>query len=250
VCTLAVFTRVFPAHPLVVAANRDELLARLATPPGLLREAPPRAVGGRDAVARGTWLGVNEDGLIAGVLNRRVPAPPDPACRSRGLLCADLLAYGAAVEAAARLATEPAGRYNPFNLLVADRADAFVASQPPGERPRVTRLEAGLHLLTNLDLNDPTCPRIAASHRHFVTVGDAFAHTGDVPALVERLQAVLGDHATPLDPRGPGSLCVHAESYGTRSSSVIVVPAVGRMLYFHADGPPCHTPLEPIALPF
>jgi uncharacterized protein with NRDE domain len=164
-------------------------------------------------------------------------------------LCADLLAYGTAAEAAARLGTEPAGRYNAFNLLVADRAEAFVASQPPGERPRVTRLEPGLHLVTNLDLNDPTCPRIAASHRHFVTAGDAFARTGDVPSLVEHLQVVLGDHTTPLDPRGPGSLCVHAASYGTRSSSVIVVPAAGRLAYFHADGPPCRTPLAPVALP-
>src|SRR5207248_3231823 len=145
---------------------------------------------------------------------------------------------------------EPARRYNAFNLLVADRRDGFVVSQPAGESPHAARLERGLHVLTNLDVNDPTCPRIAASHRHFAAAGEAFAREHDVDAFVQRLREVLADHATALDPRGPGSLCVHAGPYGTRSSSVLLVPPSGGARYFHADGPPCTTALEPVALPF
>jgi len=251
VCTLAVFLGAFPTHPLVVAANRDEYLARPAAPPDLLRASAPRAWGGRDLAAGGTWLGVGETALVAGLLNRRSPAPPDPACRSRGLLCLELVGCASAAEAAARVAAEPAGRYNPFNLLLADPREAFVASQPRGAAPRVTRLPPGLHLVTNLDVNDPTCPRIAASHHGFVAAGAAFARDADVDGLVTRLRAVLADHATALDPRGPGSLCVHGDGYGTRSATVVLVPAAGRPLrYFHADGPPCRTPLAPVALPF
>ncbi|HYR97072.1 MAG TPA: NRDE family protein [Candidatus Binatus sp.] len=249
-CTLAAFVGVFPGHPLVVAANRDEYLDRPATPPVVLRDEAPRAVGGRDLTAGGTWLGVTDAGLVCGVLNRRSPAPPDPACRSRGLLCLDLLGSGGAAAAAASIASEPRGRYNPFNVLIADRGAAFVASQPQGEEPRVSRLDPGLHLLTNLDLNDPTCPRIAASHRHFAEAGAAFADERDVAAFVARLQTVLADHATALDPRGPGSLCVHAGPFGTRSSTVVLVASEGGPLYFHADGPPCRTRLEPVRLPF
>jgi uncharacterized protein with NRDE domain len=251
VCTLAAFVRVFPAWPLVVAANRDEFLARPATPPLLLRGEPPRVIGGRDLAAGGTWLGIAEGGLVAGILNRRTSTPPDPTRRSRGRLCLELLASPAAVDAAARAAAEPAGRYNPFNLLVADRTEAFVVSQPAAERPREMRLEPGLHLLTNLDLDDPTCPRIAASHRRFATAGDAFARDGDVDRLVVRLRDILADHSTALDPRGPGSLCVHAGPYGTRSSSVLLLPAgASGARYLHADGPPCSTPLGPVSLPF
>src|SRR5206468_2403355 len=124
---------------------------------------------------------------------------------------------------------------------------AFVVSQPRNERPGATRLEPGLHLLTNLDLNDPTCPRIAASHRGFAAAGDGFGRDGDLDALVARLQTVLADHATALDPRGPGSLCVHMGPYGTRSSSVLLVPEVAEPVrYFHADGPPCQTRLLPV----
>jgi uncharacterized protein with NRDE domain len=251
VCTLAVYHCAFPEWPLVVAANRDEFLARPATGPTLLRETPPRAFGGRDLVAGGTWLGVAEQGMVAGLLNRRSPAPPDPARRSRGQLCLDALACADAATAARSAGSGPAGRYNAFNLLAGDRRAAFVVSQPTDEAPRVLQLEQGLHVLTNLDVNDPRCPRIAASQRAFAAAGDAFARDGDVDAFVVRLRAVLGDHTTPLDPRGPGSLCVHGDGYGTRSSTVILVGAGESLLhYFHADGPPCRTALAAIALPF
>jgi uncharacterized protein with NRDE domain len=250
VCTLAAFVRVFPDWPLVIAANRDEYLARPATAPGLLRDEPPRVAGGRDLIAGGTWLGVADTGVVAGILNRRSATAPDPTCRSRGLVCLDALLVATARDGIAAVERAPAGRYNPFNLLVADRTEAFVASQPAGERPRVLALDPGVHLVTNLDVNDPTCPRIAASYRRFAAAGDAFAGDGDVDAFVDRLRAILGDHATPLDPRGPGSLCVHAGPYGTRSSSILLLPAAGATRYRHADGPPCTTPHVPVVLPF
>ena len=250
-CTLAVWGRVFADAPVIVAANRDEFLARPSTPPAVLRSDPPRAFGGRDTQAGGTWLGVGETGLVVAMLNRRTTAPPDSACRSRGQLCVELLACGTATAAAALVERQPAGRYNPFNAVIADATATFVASQPPGDPPRLFPLERGLHLVTNLDVNDPTCPRIAGSRARFDAAAGPFGHDGNVPALVERLQAVLGDHATPMDPRDSESLCVHRGPYGTRSSSVIVVGGDGRPRhYFHAEGPPCRTPLAEVALPF
>lgn len=250
VCTLAVYVGCFHDHPLIVAANRDEAFARPSLPPAMLRHDPPRAFGGRDVTAGGTWLGINERGLVAGLLNRQVRLPRDVTCRSRGQLCLDLLAYHDADAAAVCVAREPAGRYNPFNLLLADDTGAFVASQAAGEAPRVERLERGLHLLTNLDVNDPRCPRIGASHTGFAAAGEAFAAEGDVDSLVRRLVVRLADHTTVLDPRGPGALCVHGDGYGTRSSTIIVRTAGGRTRWDHADGPPCRTPLTPVALPF
>jgi uncharacterized protein with NRDE domain len=251
VCTLAVFARTLPGWPLVVAANRDELHARPASPPDVLRPEPPRALGGRDLVAGGTWLGVNEDGLVVGLLNRRTATPTDATRRSRGLLCLELLACRSAHEAAGLVARVEGPRYNPFNLLLADRREAWVAVQGPAAAPHVEPLNAGLHVLTNLDVDDPTCPRIATSHRRFADAGERFAARGEVGALVADLRAVLADHDTALDPRGPGALCVHAGAYGTRSSSVIVVGAdAGSVRYFHADGPPCRTPLASVPVPF
>jgi uncharacterized protein with NRDE domain len=217
----------------------------------VLRAEPPRAVGGRDLVAGGTWLGVTEDGLVVGLLNRRTTTPIDATRRSRGLLCLDLLACRTARDAAGLVARVGSGRYNPFNLLLADPHEVWVAVQGPEGAPHVEPLAGGLHVLTNLDVDDPTCPRIATSHRRFAEVGSRFAEGGDVDDLVGGLRDVLADHATALDPRGPGALCVHAGRYGTRSSSVIVVGADGAgARYFHADGPPCQTPLAPVPVPF
>ena len=70
----------------------------------------PHVVGGKDLRASGTWLGVNEHGMVAGLLNRRTAdyGPTDPALRSRGLLCLDALQQPTAA-AAARYAERQRG---------------------------------------------------------------------------------------------------------------------------------------------
>jgi uncharacterized protein with NRDE domain len=68
-CTLAIYFKTFADYPIVVAANRDEYLARPALPPTTLAETP-HIVGDKDLRASGTWLGINEHGKVAGLLNR------------------------------------------------------------------------------------------------------------------------------------------------------------------------------------
>ena len=43
-------------------------------------------LGGRDELAGGTWLAVNEHGVVAGITNRPSPGGRDPTKRSRGEL--------------------------------------------------------------------------------------------------------------------------------------------------------------------
>src|SRR5580700_6303093 len=88
-CTLVVAVGQFPGFPLVVAANRDERLDRLATPPRLWPGAMP-FVAPRDEVAHGTWLGINAAGLFVGITNR-FGVPADPTKASRGGIVLDAL---------------------------------------------------------------------------------------------------------------------------------------------------------------
>src|SRR5690242_17728129 len=166
-CTLAIYFKLFPAYPVVVAANRDEYLARAALPPVMLADAP-QIVGGKDLVAGGTWLGINQYGVIAGVLNRRRSdnIENDPGLRSRGLLCREALGHETAAEAASFVARQRGADYNPFNLLIASRDATFVAYNRLGTI-EIVELEVGLHLLTNLDVNDFECPRISRARSHF-----------------------------------------------------------------------------------
>ena len=68
-CLLVVVSRMVPEWPLIVAANRDEQYARPADPVTVLRERP-RTLGGRDRLAGGTWLALNEHGVVAGLTNQ------------------------------------------------------------------------------------------------------------------------------------------------------------------------------------
>src|SRR5262249_19141572 len=115
----------FEQFPLVIAANRDEQYERPSAAPAIL-ETTPKVIAGRDLRASATWLGVNSEGLAAGILNRHLNGQNslETDARSRGLLCMDLLACQSAAEAE-NFVREQRARYNPFTLLFADQNDAF-----------------------------------------------------------------------------------------------------------------------------
>jgi hypothetical protein len=248
-CTLAIYFKAARGWPVVVAANRDEYLERPAAAPLTLSETP-HIVGGKDLKAGGTWLGINEHGLVAGLLNRRSEFPPNSDARSRGLLCLDVLRRRTTAEALAYLRTQRAADYNPFNLLIASRDEAAVAYNRAGTIELAT-LTPGLHLLTNLDLDDFECPRIGRSYGRFAGLGESAEFVNDPVAMRAQLGALLADHVTQLDPRNgrPNGLCLHLGEYGTRSSSLIFMGDAGRIEHFFAPGPPCATPYECAAMP-
>ena len=250
-CTLAIYFKAFADYPIVVAANRDEYLARPALPPTTLAEMP-HIVGGKDLRASGTWLGINQSGMVAGLLNRRNGTQEnDPNLRSRGLLCLDALRRSSAAEAAEFTAAQSGRDYNPFNLLIASREEAFVAYNR-WSQIEVVKLTPGIHLLTNLDVDDFECPRISRSRKHFEELGQRPDFACDPVARREELHRLLADHSTQLDPRSgrPNSLCLHLGDYGTRSSSMIFMGRQSQQLaHFFAAGPPCTASYEPAMLP-
>lgn len=249
-CTLAIYFRMSDDFPVIIAANRDEFLDRPAAPPATLCKEP-HVVGGKDLRAGGTWLGINEYGTVAGLLNRR-SEHNDPNRRSRGLLCLDALRFARADEAAHFVGAQKSADYNPFNLLIASREATYVAYNRAPDRIEIVPLTPGLHLLTNLNVNDFECPRISASYARFAELGsdprflrDPVNHRGD-------LRRLLSDHRVQLDPRNgrPNALCLHLGSYGTRSSSLIFLGReTGHVEHFFAPGAPCKTDYEPAAVP-
>ena len=245
-CLLIVAHRVHPDAPLVVAANRDEWLARPSSPFGVLRAAEPRVLGGRDQVAGGTWLATNENGVVAGLTNRPVRTGRDDSKRSRGELPLILAARGRAADAAAAFDLAPV-EFNPCWLLVGDRDALFYIDMTAGDAPAVERLAPGITVLENRALGESS-PKAES----VTTALDGLAAWRGA-TLVERLAAVLASHVVPdraragerTDDWKPVELeaaCVHAGSYGTRSSTIVVVPPRGLPEVHHTDGPPCTTP--------
>ncbi|MDO8433188.1 MAG: NRDE family protein [Candidatus Binatus sp.] len=249
-CTLAIYYKVAADCPVVIAANRDEFLDRPATDPATLLEHP-HVVGGKDLKAGGTWLGINQHGLVAGLLNRRSENGGNPNARSRGQLCLDALRHQSAADAARYASQQRGADYNPFNLLIVSREQAFVAYNRDGSI-EVVELTPGLHLLSNLNVNDFECPKISASYAKFARLGDDADFVRDPVARRTDLATRLADHNTQLDsPSGrSNALCLHMDGYGTRSSSMIFMSARSpRIDHFFAPGPPCRTPYSIAAVP-
>ena len=80
---------------------------------------------GLDVQAGGSWLGINDHGVVAGVLNRAGTLGPAAGKRSRGELVLEALDHADAAAAAQALGDLDPDAYRPFNLVIADDRDAF-----------------------------------------------------------------------------------------------------------------------------
>ena len=218
---------------LVIAANRDERLARPWQPPALLVADPP-VFGGTDLAAGGSWLALNlEAGFAVAVTNARLGAPPGE--RSRGHLVVDAAMERSLPDAVALLAEVDLRRYGPFNLLVADIRDLWLATNEPG--PSLRRVEAPFAVLGN-DALDAPGQRVVAAQVH----ADRLLGL-EPPDLRGALAEVLADHG------GEDPFCRHGEWYGTVCATLLRLTPAGVVAYEFAPGPPCVTPFSAVALP-
>jgi len=231
-CLLVVASRVVADEPLIIGANRDEVLDRPTVPLTVLDEGPPRVVGGRDELSGGTWLALNEHGVCAGLTNQPLGEAKDPAKRSRGELPLALARHRTAPEAVAAFVEEfRPGDFNGAWLLVGDRTSLYFVDFTSA-RATVRALEPGIHVLENRPLSEAS-PKVDLARS---MVGSP--KHGDETVLAFR--RVLADHRIPEgDDRPSAASCVHLEGFGTRSSCIIRVPAEAPPRLWVAPGPPC-----------
>lgn len=247
-CTVIALRRPDHDWPVLLAANRDEMRERPSAPPA--RHWPDRAnvVAGIDRLASGTWLGLNDEGVVAGVLNRRDSLGPDPRLRSRGELVLEALDHADAADAADALSRLDGTAYRSFNLVVADNRDGFWLKSPGTGAVEVRALPEGLSMLTSEDLDDPASARIARFRPRFADAPAPEPDAGDWRGWQDLLAST--DHAPEADARE--AMCVPAErGFGTVSSALIALPAArfpGRApLWLFAPGPPSDTPFTQVA---
>ena len=256
-CSVILLRRPDAAWPLVVGANRDEMAGRPWQPPARHWADRPNVVAGLDELAGGSWLGLNDEGLVAGVLNRHGTLGPETGKRSRGELVLDALDHADAGEAARALADLDTRAYRPFNLLVADNRDAWLIvhrGDSPRHRPEVTAIPPGVHMITAHDLDDGRDPRIALYRPLFAQAlppatdadpADAFTWGGWPELLGSRIWEGDSGERGAMDIRLP-------TGFGTVSSALIALPAVERPdlkpLWHFAPGRPHQTPYASVSL--
>ncbi len=248
-CTL-VLSR-FPKMdwPLIIAANRDEMGGRAWQPPA--RHWPDRAdvVGGLDEVAQGSWLALNQFGVVAAILNRIGTLGPQDGKRSRGELVLEALDHADAIDAARALMELDGRAYRGFNMLVADNRDAFwIRKGVVSDRVQVVPINEGVHILTAVDLDDDSSPRVATYLPRFRQATRPNPTLDDWTAWAQ----LMGDTGETGRGNEVASLCFTLPSgFGTVSSSLLALPGVENPhppVWHFASGRPDRAPFEPVPL--
>ena len=124
-CSIVILRQPGATFPLILAGNRDEMAGRPWKPPARHWPDRPDLIGGIDELAGGSWLALNDTGVMAVVLNRMGTLGPEDGKRSRGELVLDALDYPDAADAAQSMVHLDPAAYRPFNLVVSDNRDAF-----------------------------------------------------------------------------------------------------------------------------
>ncbi|MGF1612693.1 MAG: NRDE family protein [Gammaproteobacteria bacterium] len=231
-CLIFVAYRQRADYPFLVAANRDEYYRRASAAAHFWADAP-QVLAGRDLEAFGTWLGVTRKGRFAAVTNFRDPDRNRVGALSRGQLVRDYLCGEVSPRAYCQAISARATLYNGFNLLVGDRHELwYYASEGVGAR----RLRPGLYGLSNhlLDTPWPKVVRGKAEFRRILANG----------SLSDRdLLRLLADRTRPPDDQLPDTgvgvvwerllspIFIGTDTYGTRSSTAILVTAQDRVQF-------------------
>ena len=249
-CTVVVAWQPGHSWPLLLAANRDEMENRPWDPPGRHWPDRPHVIAGLDRLAGGSWLGLNDDGVVAGVLNRRHSLGPDTTLRSRGELVLEALDHSDADAAAAALSDLDGRSYRSFNMVIADNRDAFWLCNRAGEnggRVEAGEIPEGISMLTAHDLNDPTSGRVS----HFRPLFEAAPVPDPESGNWRSWQVLLGstEHGEFTDSRD--AMNVRTEyGFGTLSSSVMALPERldVRPVWLFAAGPPAEAPFREVRI--
>jgi uncharacterized protein with NRDE domain len=251
-CTVVIDREPGREWPLLLAANRDEMADRPWLPPGRHWPSRPEVVAGMDELAGGSWLGLNDWGVVACVLNRKGTLGPLPGLRSRGELVLDALDVADARDAAEYLADIDPLAYRPFNMVVADNRDAYWIRHANREDPQsvqVRPLPPGLSMVTAFDLDDETDPRIRAFLPRFREAVRPEPDRGvEGWASWTRLMA---SRTHDVD-KGPSSaMCFKTDTgFGTVSSALVALPSMDRSedkpLFLFARNAPDGAPFEAI----
>jgi len=233
-CLLAIQYRLVPEAPILVAANREEFYERPSQPPSI-KSGKPRVMCGDDAQAGGTWLGVNQHGLVVGVANRRRTKAGFPS-RSRGVLARELLKQESSVQARDMAMEElSSGKYDGVNFVCCDPNQGWVVHG--GDEIDAVRMHDGLNIISGGDLNDPRDERVEMARR-LLTL-----HTLDSP--VKFLAVASKVFARSPSPPGRPSIVIRGSDRGTVSSTLISLGKKPRdAIYQYSMGPPDRTRYE------
>ena len=231
-CTLILKKPTVPGHPLLIFGNRDERLDREAAPFSRIMLDKTVAWAPKDLEKGGTWLGINEHGLFAGLTNRYAlhGYPNSDLSASRGELPHLALRHATpqdAVRAIEAVIKERA--YPGFHLVLATYESALCLVWD-GESSKTQPIETSTFIVTERSFGETPPGRE-------VLIREKVSALGNHPGL-EELSEVLATHQD----NSIDAVCVHLDgiNYGTRSAVCInLMPSFGQSQLWETNVPPC-----------
>ncbi|MBN2034552.1 MAG: NRDE family protein [Deltaproteobacteria bacterium] len=232
-CLILVAVQKHPLYKLILAANRDEYHDRPSKPPHFWKEVP-HLLAGRDLVAGGTWLGITLQGRIAAITNYRDPSNPKPNAPSRGRLAADFLTNIAEPMVYLDVIRMVKDRYNGYNLLLGNPDRLYWYSNRSDE---ITALAQRIYGLSNHLLDTPW-PKVTKAKGFFEEIIRAETKPS-TEAIFQLLadQTAAPDHMLPETGVGLewerilSSIFITSPTYGTRSSTVVLIDKDDNVLF-------------------
>lgn len=228
-CLIAFRWQPQSAHPLLVAANRDEFYARPALP--LHRWADKPIVGGKDLQAGGTWLGLGLGGRLCALTNYRDVTQHRSSAPSRGDITTGFLNSALTAQQYLQSIALQSHVYNPFNLLVFD-GNTLMGFE--SRHRRAFAISEGVHALSNADFNTPW-PKLTRLRNGVANALEQSTFDVKQPSAIDALFALLSDRRTADEPTLPATGIplereralsaefVQCADYGTRASSVVII---------------------------
>lgn len=236
-CLILFAHRVHPQFPLILAANRDEFLARPTLPAHLWPDSPG-LLAGKDLKQGGTWLGVSTKGRWAALTNYRNPATERPNSPSRGHLTLDALQTTQPIPGyMAQLAANDTLLYSGYNLLAGNFSQIWYhGNQMQG----VQEVPPGVHGLSNALLNTPWWKvEQGKSGLAALAADPQFSPQTHADAVFDLLrqpaqasEEYLPNTGIPHEwEKTLSSMFIQMENYATRCSTLLVANANGE-IYF------------------
>ncbi|RUQ28854.1 NRDE family protein [Peribacillus cavernae] len=224
-CLILFAYQVHPTYKLIVAANRDEFYGR-PTAPAHYWEDHPHILAGRDLEKMGTWMGVTKEGRFAALTNYRNPDEKTEGKHSRGELVADVLNGNESLEHCMRKVETNRQLYPGYNLLAGDANELYHYSNIEN---KLHKLAPGIYGVSNHLLNTdwPKVKRGKAGLSKIISQNDE--------SIVEQLLNLLQNTDPSSDEILPSTgvslewervlspVFIQSESYGTRSSTVLLM---------------------------
>ncbi len=230
-CLILVAHKPDPLKRLVIAANRDEFLAR-PTRAMHFWEDNPGILAGKDLAGGGTWLGINKNGRFAALTNYRDPAAQKPDPPSRGTIITNYLDSHLPPKEFIDTLGKDSHRFNGFNLLIGDNDSLYWFSNMA---PEAKQLLPGIYGVSNHLLDTPW-PKVTRGKKALATV-----LAQEKKITMEPLFSMLSNTETPWDSELPDTgvgkewerilapMFINSPAYGTRSSTVIVMDKTGQV---------------------